>query len=563
MSKPGGGIALLGCASLMFGCVTLPQSTPLAPPAPAPAVTVEHVQTPEPATPPLPAWLTADRRPLPPPLALNDARGPASSRIQRGVEPLAQRSLWNRLRAGLALPDSESPRVQRELDWYVGHPDYLQRVVDRARPYLHFIVAEVEARGLPADLALLPVVESAFNVFAYSPGRAAGVWQFIPATGRRYGLQQNWWYDGRRDVYAATHAALDYLQALHARFDGDWLHALGAYNAGSGNIARAIKRNRKRGKPIDFWHLHVPRETRSYVPKLLALSRIFRAPQAYGLELAYVADAPVFTKVATGGQLDLAVAADLADISINQLYMLNPGYNRWATAPDGPHYLLLPLANAARFQQRLLELPPRQRVSWQRHRVKSGETLSHVAVRYRTTVRHLRKINKLSGTTIRAGRYLLVPHSARGSEAYALSAGQRTKRVQEKVRKGTRHVHRVDDGDTLWDLANEFGVSSAKIARWNGLSVRDVIRPGQTLVIWVDDRPAPPASPTRTALTDEQAVQRINYVVRRGDSLSRIASRFRVSVGDLRRWNESRLRGKYLQPGQRLRVYIDVRRQSG
>ncbi|MDH3450865.1 MAG: LysM peptidoglycan-binding domain-containing protein, partial [Gammaproteobacteria bacterium] len=407
-----------------------------------------------------------------------------------------------------------------------------------------------------------PIVESAFNVFAYSPGRAAGVWQFIPATGRRYGLAQNWWYDGRRDVYAATHAALDYLQALHQRFDGDWLHALGAYNAGAGNISRAIKNNRKRGKRIDFWHLHVPRETHNYVPKLLALSRIIRDPGAYDLELAFIADAPVFTKVSTAGQLDLAVAADLAEISIQQLYMLNPGYNRWATAPDGPHYLLLPLGNAARFQQRLLELPPEQRVSWQRHRIKPGESLSHIAVRYRTTVRHLRKINKLPNTTIRAGRYLLVPHSARGGDAYALSAAQRTKRAQSKVRTGERHVHHVDSGDTLWDLAGAYGVSTAKIASWNALSVRDVIRPGQKLVIWVGDDKAPQPQEIRTTLPAEQAVQRINYVVRQGDSLARIASRFKVSVGDLRRWNESRLRGKYLQPGQRLRLYIDVRHQS-
>jgi membrane-bound lytic murein transglycosylase D len=496
-------------------------------------------------------------------LALYAARGPASSRIHHPLEPLAQRSLWNRLRGGLVLPESDSKRVQRELNWYASHPDYMLRVVARARPYLHFIVAEVETRGLPAELALLPIVESAFNVFAYSPGRAAGVWQFIPATGRRYGLEQNWWYDGRRDVYAATHAALDYLQALQKRFDGDWLHALSAYNAGAGNISRAIRNNHKHGKPIDFWHLQVPRETHSYVPKLLALSKIIRDPGAHGIELPYIADAPVFANVATYGQLDLAVAAELADISIEQLYMLNPGYNRWATAPDGPHYLLLPLGNVARFQQRLQELPPTQRVSWQRHRIKPGESLGHIAERYRTTVVHLRTINKLSGNLIRAGHYLLVPHSARRSDAYALSASQRTKRVQAQVRKGERLVHQVGSGDTLWDLASAYGVSTAKIARWNGLSVRDVIRPGQKLVLWVSSDAPTPLTSSRISLPAEQAVQRINYVVRQGDSLSRIASRFRVSVGDLRRWNESRLRGKYLQPGQRLRVYIDVRHQSG
>ncbi|MDH3715244.1 MAG: LysM peptidoglycan-binding domain-containing protein [Gammaproteobacteria bacterium] len=554
------GMCALGlCASLSIGCATLAQNPTATGAQPVPT---DRHRSPAPSyhAEAAPQWFI---RPPPAQLALNADRGPAGSRIHLRVEPLAQRSLWNRLRGGFALPESDSERVQRELNWYVSHPDYMLRVVARAQPYLHFIAEEIETRGLPAELALLPIVESAFNVFAYSPGRAAGVWQFIPATGRRYGLRQNWWYDGRRDVYAATHAALDYLQALQERFDGDWLHALGAYNAGEGNISRAIRSNRKRGKPIDFWHLRVPRETHSYVPKLLALSRIIRDPGAHGIELPYVADTPVFAKVSTQGQLDLAVAAELAGISIQQLYMLNPGYNRWATAPDGPHYLLLPLANVARFQQRLQALPPTQRVSWQRHRIKPGESLSHIAERYRTTVVHLRTINKLSNDLIRSGRYLLVPHSARQSDAYALSAVQRTKRVQAKVHPGERLVHHVDSGDTLWELAGAYGISTAKIAQWNGLSVRDVIRPGQKLVLWVSSGEVPPVTSSRISLPADQAVQRINYVVRQGDSLSRIASRFRVSVGDLRRWNESRLRGKYLQPGQQLRVYIDVRRQSG
>ncbi len=568
MPRPYPSTAASVLAGLMLSACTLPALDPASLTSPDPiAPGVDAASPPAPEAEIVPQAVTeevadtaADGADLP----VVVRRGPAASYLDEPPSTGLPRSLWNRVREGFALADVETPRIDAELRWYASHPEYLDRVVERARPFLHLIVERIEERGLPTELALLPVVESAFNVFAYSPGRAAGIWQFIPATGKRFGLKQNWWYDGRRDVLAATDAAIDYLSELHDRFDGDWLHALASYNAGSGNVARAIRKNRKRGKPTDFWHLDVPRETRGYVPRLLALRRVVADPAAFGVTLGEIPDLPVLGVTATDGQLDLAVAADLAGLEIDELYRLNPGFNRWATDPAGPHRLLLPLANVPVFESGLQQLPASERLAWERHRVRGGETLSHIAVRYRTTVGHLRAINNLRGNTIRQGHHLLVPKSARARTAYALSSEQRRARTQAKVRKGKRVEHVVRSGDTLWDLSRQYRVSTARLAAWNGLSVRDPIRPGQSLVIWVESGAAAnaPAAPSRASLSEGQAVQRINYVVRRGDSLSRIASRFNVSLNDLKRWNERRLNGKYLQPGQSLQLYVDVRRQS-
>lgn len=233
--------------------------------------------------------------------------------------------------------------MKARIAWYARHQAYLDRVAERATPYLFHIVEEIERRGMPMELALLPIVESAFHPFAYSRSHASGIWQFIPGTGRNYGLKQNWWYDGRRDIVAATDAALRYLDKLNKEFHGNWLHALAAYNTGERNVGRAIKRNRKAGKQTDFWSLRLPRETRGYVPSLLAVAELLAEPEKYGITWQTIENKPYFTQVDIGGQLDLATAAGLADLSMDDLYTLNPAFNRWATAPDGPHHLLVPV----------------------------------------------------------------------------------------------------------------------------------------------------------------------------------------------------------------------------
>ncbi len=450
-------------------------------------------------------------------------------------------NLWDHLRDGFALADTGHPRIDAEIKWFTRHQNYLGRVAKQAEPYLHYIVEQVDARGMPREIALLPVVESAFQPYAYSPGRAAGLWQFIPATAQRFGLRLSWWYDGRRDVIASTDAALEYLDHLHDLFDGDWLLALAAYNSGEGTVQRAIRKNQRRGKPTDYWSLPLPRETKAYVPRLLAVSAVVAEPHAHGIALTPIANEPYLATVDVGTQIDLRIAAQLADMDMNELYRLNPGFNRGATDPAGPHYLALPIDRAAAFEARLSELPDDQRVQWLRHRVRNGETLSHIAARYRTDVSHIKALNHLKGTTIRAGRYLLVPMT---SLELAGPGARRDSGVID---------HTIARGDTLWDIARKYEVSVKQLTAWNDISPGKHLRPGRTLRLHTaagnDPRVGGPPRVER----------KITYTVRRGDSLARISKRFNVSVNQLVRWNGLN-KHKYLKPGQRLKVIVDVTR---
>ena len=463
--------------------------------------------------------------------------------------------LWEQLRREFRLPEQDNKRIRVQRNWYIKHPSYMQRVTERARRYGWHIQQQLRQRNMPAEIALLPIVESAYDPFAYSHGRAAGLWQFIPATGKRFGLKQDWWYDGRRDILDSTAAALDYLQHLHKRFKGDWLLALAAYNSGEGTVSKAQRKNRKKGKPVGFWDLSLPGETRDYVPKLIALKQLVATPSVYGVKLEAVPNRPFFEVVETGAQIDLAVAADLAGLELDKLYRLNPGFNQWATSPDGPHRLLIPVDQADMFRQAVAELPPEQRVKWVRHKVKKGETLSHISKHSHTTVAALTSTNNLKNSSIRIGDHLMVPVSSQGQDSYRLSARQRLKRKQNSARNGYKTQHRVSNGDTFWDLSRQYNVSVRRLASWNGMAPGDPLRVGQKLVVWVKQ-------PTSATLHPGAQVRPIHYTVRKGDSLARISSRFKVTVTDLRKWNALD-KDRYLQPGQRLKLYVDVTRQTG
>lgn len=485
--------------------------------------------------------------------------------IERTTDPLPLESespapasdIWERIRRGFALEHHiDEKRVAAELNWYRRHPEYLNRVATRATRYMHYIVSEIESRELPMELALLPIVESAFDPFAYSHGRASGLWQFIPSTGRLYGLKIDTWVDGRRDVTAATNAALNYLQDSHRSLNDDWLLALAAYNSGEGNVRYSIRKNQRAGKPIDFFSLGLLRETRAYVPRLLAISALVANPEEYGVSLKPIPNEPYFAEVEVESQIDLAIAADLANISIEELYLLNPAFNKWATHPKGPHKLLVPVANADTFSSALAALPEDQRLRWRTHRIQSGESLGIIAERYQTTVATLRDANNIRGNMIVAGKDLLVPIAAAQSNNYELSAEERLKTTHKIAQQKTGVTplkYTVKSGDNLWDLSRKFSVSTRTLAKWNGMAPTDTLYPGRELLIFGEQAAQYAALPESRGV-----IRKVNYRVRRGESLSRIASKFNTSVSQIKKWNKKVGAQKYIQPGDRLTLYVDV-----
>ncbi len=472
--------------------------------------------------------------------------------------------LWQRIRDGFSLEHHlDEARVQSELRWYANHPEYLNRVAVRASRYLFHIVEALEQRQMPMEMALLPIVESAFDPFAYSHGRASGLWQFIPATGRTYGMQVDYWHDGRRDVRAATTGAINYLDRLHSRLDDDWFLALAAYNSGEGNVRYSMRKNSKAGKPLDFFSLGLLKETRAYVPRLLAISAIIADPAKYNIELLPIANEPYWEMVNTGSQLDLSVAAEIAEISIDELYLLNPAFNKWSTHPDGPHELLVPRQHANTFRANLEALPLDQRLSWQRHRVKSGESLGVIAQKYNTSVATLQLANKIKGNLIRSGQSLMIPVARGSSETYELSANERLKSRQNYTEKKTgvapsRYI--VRKGDSFWEIARTFKVSMRALAKWNGMATTETLMPGKELVIF-STLTQPPETTLATLANlpaNQEVIRKVNYRVRRGESLARIASKFNVPIESIKQWNEKLGRKKYIQPGDRVTLYVDV-----
>ena len=461
------------------------------------------------------------------------------------------KDVWQRVRSQLKFEFADNNRIAAQRNWYLKHPNYMQRVAMRAKPFLHLIVEKLEQQNMPLDLVLLPIVESAFDPFAYSHGRAAGMWQFIPSTGKRFGMKQTWWYDGRRDVLASTQGAIDYLNYLVKMFDGNWLHALAAYNSGEGRVQRAIRKNKKMGKPSDFWSLDLPKETRAYVPKLLALADILDKSEQYNFEWPEINNIPFTQEVKVGTQIDLALAAEMAGLTLKELHALNPGYNRWATDPNGPYKLLLPIDKVEKFTVELAKTDSSQRLNWVRHKVKGGDSLLKLAKKYHTTTDIISKVNELKSNVIISGEYLIIPVALKSLESYSLSQEQRLAKTQSKISGAYKLDHTVKSGDTFWDLSREYKVNLRQLAKWNGMAPTDTLRPGKTLVVWVNN--------VSKGQRKDAVMRTLTYTVRNGDSLARIAGKFNVKVSDIQKWNQSKLK-KYLQPGQKLKIFVDVTR---
>ena len=442
--------------------------------------------------------------------------------------------IWERIRVDLTLtiPEDKIAATSIYRERLYSNQTAVNRISKSGQRYLFHTLSRAQELNLPVELALLPFVESEFNPYAKSVDGATGIWQFLPATGKEWGLKSNWWYDGKKDVMASTEAALQFLTYLNKKFEGDWLLAMAAYNAGPTRVNRAIRKNKNADKPTRFWDLDLPKETTAYVPKLLVLCELIKDPGSFDVHLPSIANRAYFQKVKIPGQLDLMQAADLAGLKPETIYELNPGFNQWATDPSGPHYLLLPIGVSDRFITQLDSLDQNDLVRWDRYKIMKGDSLSRIAYRYKIEVSVLKEINGMSSDLIIAGREIMVP---RGS-AWANEQSPRER------------TYKVAEGDSLWDISKKFKVSIEDIVLWNELKIEKPLQINQAIKIfsrYERIRQDIPSKQLRTML----------YPVKSGDTVSRIASKFDISSSQIQEWNEIKDPSKIF-PGQVLKLFL-------
>jgi len=490
---------VLAALAVLAGCATAPPPAANQPQAPAPSVVAAASPAPEPASAPAveatPASIEAT--------AAADAAGTPSDPVRPDIPvdlqaPPTERDLWVRVRRGFAMPDLDTDLVRSRETWYAGQPDYFRRMTERSSRYLFHIVEEVEKRGMPTELALLPFIESAFNPQAMSSAKASGMWQFIPSTGKHYELTQNIFRDDRRDVLASTRAALDYLQKLHGMF-GDWHLALAAYNWGEGSVGRAIAKNRKAGLPTDYGSLSMPAETRQYVPKLQAMENLIARPEAFGLFLPPLENHPYFLTVPIQRDIDAALVARLAGLPIAEFQALNPSLNKPVILAAGTPQVLLPYDNAEAFVKAL----PKHRgalASWTAWTVPKTMKPADAALQAGMSEATLREVNRIPPRMlIKAGSTLLVPRNdarhvdvservADSAAMHLVADGPTLKRSTVKARKG----------DSVASIATRYRVSAANVASWNKVSAGAKFATGQSVVVYTPVKAAKAATSTKT-----------------------------------------------------------------
>lgn len=446
-------------------------------------------------------------------------------------------SVWDVLRSQLSLDHAvNQPAVQNQIRWIASHPSYIQKLARQSEPYIYHIVTEIKKRRMPGEIALIPMIESSYDPFAYSGVGAAGLWQLMPGTGTDLGLKQDWWFDGRRSIRPSTDAALSYLSYLHSFFNNDWILAFAAYDAGEGAIARIIKNSGYSGHKINFWALSVPQETSAYIPRLLALAEVIQNPGRYKVVLPDIPHLPYFREVNIGSQIDLNHAAKLAGISYKDLIRLNPGFNHWATAPYLPYKLLIPANKAADFSRNLANVPINERVSWTRHKVSAGDNLVLIAQKYHTTVNLIKELNQLKSSSVQDGQYVLIPSSR--NTAVPVKEISSTPIQPQHFTHARRYkvIHIVQKNESYANLQSRYGASTAEIQFWNQLSSQTPLNEGQQLIIWK----RMPSSPRM-------------YIVKASDSLNSIAKQNNTTLLALLRLNPS-LKVNQLRSGQALRV---------
>jgi membrane-bound lytic murein transglycosylase D len=484
-----GGIFAAVALALLQACASLPE--------PAAEEMIAEVALPSAA----PAPLVAEE---PPVVRMLDAtRLPPFEGEQRELrepQPVAKldrtqppADLWARLRNGFAMPDIQSRQVVERTEWYVANQDYLKRVFERSRLYLFHIVEELEKRGMPTEIALLPIVESAFNPMAYSRAHASGLWQFIPGTGKRYELKQNWWYDGRRDIVASTSAALDYLKDVYD-MHGDWQLALASYNWGENAVARAVEKNRKEGLPTDYLSLPMPAETRGYVPKLQALKNLIANPQAYGVTLEPIPNEPYFATITRTRDIDVQLAAKLAEMPVDEFIALNPGFSRPLIRTAVAPRIVLPADKVEIFHENLEKYVDRSLVSWKTYVPQRGENLEAIARKHGLTLGQLKEVNGIGPRSRTVPNLLVVPINGGAEKFSRLPIMYAPPIVKQVPRRSLLHI--VKAGETEYGIARRYRVSVEDLKRWNRISS---LQPGQRLVIRATGRAPVKGKPKQQA----------------------------------------------------------------
>lgn len=412
-------------------------------------------------------------------------------------------NIWQRITSRYQLDQGVPPRIQREIDFYRTHPKTLPEVFIRGKPYLFMIVEELDKRKMPMEIALLPVIESAFHPRALSDANASGMWQFTPDTAQIRGIKNNWWFDGRRDVYLSTIAALDYLQSLNKRFEGDWLLTLAAYNAGAITVRNAMNKNKAKGKSADYWSLDLPGETQRYVPKLLAVAKMIQQPETNHLNLPDIPNIPYLTRIEVDQQIDLATAAQMAEMTWEDFHRFNAGHKRIATDPDGVSHLLVPIDKLRTFAVNLTKFAPQTNGNWIAHTCSLNDTLETLATRYQTTPELIVKINRLTEAQPKIGQSLLIACGQTtidsNTEAQAqtmlnstLSLESRelhNKNLRDERRELAQRAkltHTLAKGQTLNSVASYYHIALKVLVSTNRFDAKTKLKVGQQIVIPIE-----------------------------------------------------------------------------
>ena len=439
--------------------------------------------------------------------------------------------IWQRLRDGFEITPEKLPyTANKQLNRYLKNPHNLNILFKRSTPYLFHVTEQLENANLPLELALLPIVESNYDPLAYSPSHAVGLWQFIPSTATSLGLERSRWYEGRRDVVQSTAAAATYLAYLNKQFSGNWMHALAAYNSGEGAVRKAIRKNRRLGKTTDFWSLRLPRETKNYVPQLMALASIVKDAEKHQIKLPEIANSSFFDIVELPDQIELAKIIEVTAVDEVIFTQLNSAYRRSVTPPKTGYSVLLPVDKSSVLSDFLATNDPSTWAQYREYIVQSGDTLSHIAKRYQQTTTQIKSTNRLRNDFLRVGQILRIPPNGE----VAVLTENKTLQTQ---------TYTVVAGDTLSEISEKHKVSVRNLKRSNNLT-NNLINVGQVLLIKA------PSNPKATP------IRKLNYQVRSGDSLYLIAKKFNLKISDITSWNKLD-KNKYLQPGQRLTLYIN------